>query len=102
MPRTAVLSEPPSEAIPFKDYVIRVSTAADAEIIVDMTVRSVAALAASHYPAEVIANWMGDRTAATYREATAGGQMRIADLNGTPVGHVSRSTGRNKAPVRAA
>ena len=72
---------------------IRESRAEDAEAIFAVTRDSAAGLAVSHYSAEQVAGWMGDRTPETYREAAASGRMRVAEHQGKLVGFVDAVPG---------
>jgi len=74
-------------------FVIRPAVAGDAEAVFQVTRDSVAGLATTHYTPAQIAGWMGDRTPATYREACAGGRIRVAEQDGRVVGFVDAVPG---------
>jgi predicted N-acetyltransferase YhbS len=74
-------------------FTIRPATATDAEAVFQVTRDSVAGLATTHYTAEQIAGWMGDRTAATYLEGCASGRIRVAEQDGRVVGFVDAVPG---------
>lgn len=75
------------------DLTLRPARPGDGPAVFDVTRRSVAGLARTHYSAEQIDGWMGERTPATYEEAIAGGRMVVAERGGAVVGFVDAAPG---------
>ena len=65
----------------------------DGRAVFDVTWLSVKELAASHYSADVIRNWMGERTPAYYEELILNGRMFVAEQDGVVVGFVDSEPG---------
>jgi ribosomal protein S18 acetylase RimI-like enzyme len=65
----------------------------DGQSVFDLTWVSVKALAKDHYPPEVIANWMGERTPAFYEKLIANGLLVVAEQGGAIVGFVDAEPG---------
>lgn len=72
---------------------LRPARAGDGSGVFDVTLRSVKDLAASHYSADVIRNWMGERTPAYYEELILNGRMFVAEQDGVVVGFVDSEPG---------
>lgn len=72
---------------------LRPARAGDGRAVFDVTRLSVTGLAASHYSANVIGKWMGERTTAYYEELIANGRMFIAEQDGAVVGFVDSEPG---------
>ncbi len=74
-------------------FTIRPARAGDAEAVFQVTRASVEGLARSHYSAQQIAGWMGDRTPETYRADCAAGRIKVAEADGRVVGYVDAVPG---------
>jgi GNAT superfamily N-acetyltransferase len=73
--------------------VLRPARRGDGESVFDLTWMSVKALAKDHYSAEIIANWMGERSPAFYEELIDNGLMVVAEQDGVLVGFVDAEPG---------
>jgi GNAT superfamily N-acetyltransferase len=73
--------------------VLRPARQGDGQSVFDLTWVSVKALAKDHYSAEVIADWMGERTPAYYEKLVANGLMVVAEQGGVIVGFVDSEPG---------
>jgi len=73
--------------------VLRPARQGDGQALFDLTWVSAKGLANNHYSAEVIANWMGDRTPAYYEDLITNGRMVVADQGGVIVGFVDAEPG---------
>jgi len=58
---------------------LRPARQGDGQSVFDLTWMSVKALAKDHYPPDVIASWMGERTPAFYEKLIANGLMVVAE-----------------------
>jgi GNAT superfamily N-acetyltransferase len=72
---------------------LRPARKGDGEALLDVTRRSVEALARHHYSAEQIAGWMGDRTPDYYETLIAQGQVVVAEYKDTIMGFVDAEPG---------
>jgi GNAT superfamily N-acetyltransferase len=72
---------------------LRPARQGDGQSVFDLTWVSVKSLAKDHYSAELIANWMGERTPAFYEELIAKGLMIVAEQGGAIVGFVDAEPG---------
>jgi N-acetylglutamate synthase-like GNAT family acetyltransferase len=72
---------------------LRPARKGDGEALLDVTRRSVEALAPNHYSAEQIAGWMGDRTPDYYENLIAQGQVVVAEYKDTIMGFVDAEPG---------
>jgi len=71
---------------------LRPARQGDGQSVFDLTWMSVT-LAKDHYPPDVIASWMGERTPAFYEKLIANGLMVVAEQGGTIVGFVDAEPG---------
>lgn len=67
--------------------IYRRSTASDAQIVFDLTAKSVSALSPTFYSADVVETWMAGRSPETYRDACARKAMTIAETDGEASGY---------------
>ena len=65
----------------------------EGQAIYDVTAAAITGLAAGHYSAAQIANWMGGRDAAHYEQVIAGGAVRVAVRDGEILGFVDTAPG---------
>jgi predicted GNAT family N-acyltransferase len=72
---------------------VRPARLGDGAAVFAVTQQSVMGLAAGHYSAEQIANWMGARTAAYYEDLIAQGRMFVAEQGGLILGFVDAEPG---------
>jgi predicted GNAT family N-acyltransferase len=76
-----------------RKIVLRPARQGDGQSVFDVTWLSAKGLATSHYSAEEIAGWMGERNAAYYEELISHGRMVVAEENGVIVGFVDAEPG---------
>jgi GNAT superfamily N-acetyltransferase len=72
---------------------LRPARTGDGRPVFDVTLLSAKGLAAGHYSADVIRNWMGERTPAYYEELILNGRMFVAEQDGIVVGFVDSEPG---------
>jgi putative acetyltransferase len=65
----------------------------EGQALYDVTEAAITGLAAGHYSAAQIANWMGGRDAAHYEQVIARGAVRVAVLDGEIAGFVDTAPG---------
>lgn len=72
---------------------IRPARPGEGQALYDVTQAAITGLAAGHYSAEQIENWMGGRDAAHYEQVIAGGSVRVAVRSGMVLGFVDTAPG---------
>src|SRR5262245_35504900 len=75
-------------------FLLRPAQRGDGQSVFDVTWLSVNALAKTHYSAEQIAGWMGERTPAFYEDLIDKGRMVVAERSGSIVGFVDAEPGK--------
>lgn len=76
-----------------EQIILRPARRGDGQSAFDVTWLSARGLATSHYSADEIANWMGERNAAYYEELISHGRMIVAEQKGVIVGFVDAEPG---------
>ena len=72
---------------------LRPARQGDGQSVFELTWASVKGLAKNHYSAEVIANWMGERSPAYYENLIDRGLMVVAEQSGIIIGFVDAEPG---------
>jgi putative acetyltransferase len=72
---------------------IRPARPGEGQKLYDVTAAAITGLAAGHYSAAQIAQWMGGRDAAHYEQVIAKGAVRVAEQAGVVVGFVDTEPG---------
>ena len=72
---------------------IRPARPGEGQVLYDVTQAAITGLAAGHYAAAQIENWMGGRDAAHYEQVIAGGAVRLAERDGVVLGFVDTAPG---------
>ena len=72
---------------------LRPARQGDGQSVLELTWASVKGLAKDHYSAEVIANWMGERSPAYYENLIDRGLMVVAEQSGVIIGFVDSEPG---------
>ena len=72
---------------------IRPARPGEGQALYDVTEAAITSLAAGHYSAAQIAQWMGGRDAAHYEQVIAKGAVRVAERAGVVVGFVDTEPG---------
>ena len=75
------------------NFSFRAARLDDADAVFNITKASIAGLGRASYSQDQIANWMGERTPAFYRELIAAGRMTVSLRAGTVVGFVDAIPG---------